>query len=1361
MASFTKRDFLICGLFLLQLAAGHYSVQASSGQALFEPITVDAGLSHTQINDILQDRQGFVWFATRNGLDRYDGFDLIHYKKEANPPFQISDNLVLDLFEDDRGCLWIGTADGLDCLDPVTGLRTVYRPDPAEPGSISNRHILKILQSSEGFLWIGTAWGLNKLDPVSGKNDVFYFGSAAYDSADCNRLWDLVEDKDNNLWIATDGGVFHFFPKTGTHQAYRPPLSDSVSLPGANHVRALAIDSTQALWIGSQAGLFVMTPGTTGFRHFEYTPNEAKSISKNRISCIFFDQTGHTWIGTEWGLNRLSPSTQAVEKFFHDPVDAFSLSNSYISTIYESRENILWFGTYHAGVNKYVPSKQHFRHYPFLSVKDSEGAVDNNITSLCEDQNGLLWIGAYSGLFIWHPESNHVERMTQSSNPDSWLPGNFIQTIMADSSGNIWVGTYQNAHCGLARYNPRTGKSTRFIHDPNDENSISSTDINVLFQDHSGNIWIGTDGKGLNRFNPPTQSFRRYQTDYMQSNQIAGNWIHTISEDYHGILWIGTDNGLSRFDHISEKFENYYHDSDDTTSILGSRVNAVFEDSHKRLWIGTESGLNLYNPALKNFFRFKRLHELSDKMIYDILEDDAGDLWFSTNNGIIRYNPLVNRLFHFDSNEGLKVLDYNVNSSLKSSSGDIYIGGKQGLVGFNPSEFGTVEVFPAVALTDFRISNRSVQFQSALKSGKAISIEYKNNSLMFAFALLDYTSPEKNRLAYRLDGFDTDWIEIPGRHFVDYTNLAPGDYTFRVRGANSLGTWSDKDVALNLHVKSPYWRSTWFQLILVILAVFILTLFYRMRIRQHEKQQKELSETVAQRTRELALKNTELEHTKDEYQILFNNAPIGYQELDKNGIILRVNQTEADMLGYSIQEMVGRPVFDFVAEEEKKSAQEKFFSEVSRIDGIEQFERKYVRKDGKFIYFSLYNRLFVDDSNKTIVRTGLVDISEKKILEEHLLQSQKMEAIGRLAGGVAHDFNNLLTVIRGHTSLVRAELSPDNPLHEDIELIDEAGQKAEEITQRLLTFSRKQNIKPEIIDLNQLIRGLNKILHRLIGEEIQFMIDLADSIPMIEADPGQIEQIIMNLAINARDAMSNGGRLLIQTRQATLDESYSEQHLDITPGQYTQLLVHDTGIGMDKETRDHIFEPFFTTKDKSKGTGLGLPMVYGIVKQSQGTIQVYSEPGTGSTFKIYFPAVEGVKTEKPVPPTGTIVASGSETILILEDEENVRRFAVRALQKFGYDILEAADYESAMTVLDKTKKPIHLILSDVIMPNMNGPEIVKHIVPRYPEVKILFMSGYNDDLITDRGLIRDDVNFLQKPFSLQDLIEKVREVLDG
>jgi two-component system cell cycle sensor histidine kinase/response regulator CckA len=506
----------------------------------------------------------------------------------------------------------------------------------------------------------------------------------------------------------------------------------------------------------------------------------------------------------------------------------------------------------------------------------------------------------------------------------------------------------------------------------------------------------------------------------------------------------------------------------------------------------------------------------------------------------------------------------------------------------------------------------------------------------------------------------------------------------------------------------------------------------------------------------------------DRVQTLYEHAPLGYHEYDAEGRITKVNHTDEEMLGFSAEEMIGQFVWKLSADEED-SRQKVLVKLAGAAPPGRNLERTYRRKDGTTFHVLIEDRLTLDENGKIKgIRCTIQDITQWKktreevtSLQERLRQSQKMEAIGRLAGGVSHDFKNRLTIIKGYSQLSLMELKEGDPLKENIDIIQKASERAADLTRQLLAFSRRQIMELKILDLNALLKDMEKMLIRIIGEDIELVSLLAEDLGKTKTDPGQIEQVILNLAVNARDAMPSGGMLTIETANVDLDEAYASNHDRMAAGHYVMLSVSDTGHGMTPEVKGQIFDPFFTTKELGKGTGLGLSTVYGIVKQSGGNVSVYSEPGQGSVFKVYLPRAEEetslpVRRDEP-----ESIPCGTETLLLVEDETSVRNLAVSILRRQGYHVLEAPDGDQAFLLAhNHSGANIHLLVTDVIMPQMGGRELADRIKIIRPEMKVLYMSGYTDNAIVHHGVLNPGIEFLQKPFSPAGLAQKVREVLD-
>jgi len=535
---------------------------------------------------------------------------------------------------------------------------------------------------------------------------------------------------------------------------------------------------------------------------------------------------------------------------------------------------------------------------------------------------------------------------------------------------------------------------------------------------------------------------------------------------------------------------------------------------------------------------------------------------------------------------------------------------------------------------------------------------------------------------------------------------------------------------------------------------------YSKNIRYGERDKEILTFVARQLASAVEIKRNEqaLRRSEARYRSLVQSSVYGIYRSSLEGRFLDVNPALITMLGYGSAEQVLLldPEKDIFAHSEEHTRLIEEFRRSGRLDGIEV---KWKRNDGSVITVRISGRAVSSaDEPADVLEAIAEDITDRRVLEDQFRQAQKMEAVGRLAGGVAHDFNNLLMVISGYAEVILANLDLGHPLHEKGKAIQLAADRATTLTRQLLAFSRKQLLELKVVDVNAIVQDMERLLQPLIGENVEITTILSPDAPHTRADAGQLEQVLMNLVVNAKDAMPHGGKLTIQTHNLVVDENHRRGQTFIRPGNYVLLTVRDTGMGMDRETQSRIFEPFFTTKEKGKGTGLGLSTVYGIVKQSGGYVLVQSEEQRGTTFHIYLPRVEGV-VEKHAAPAPHTALGGTETVLLVEDEESVRQLVRDTLAARGYRVVEAENGEAGMAAAAQHEGKIDLVITDVVMPGMSGRDLVKQLAQLRPETKVLYLSGYTEDAILSEGTIETGSSFLQKPFTLQNLLRRVREVL--
>ena len=1095
-------------------------------------------------------------------------------------------------------------------------------------------------------------------------------------------------------------------------------------------------DDPSILWIGTNFGLEKFNKITGEFTHFIHDPERPESIPEGQIGSIYDDENGKLWIGgfiSGNGLTLFDKATEKAVNFRNNPSNPRSLSSDYVVQVYRDRSGIYWIATWTGNVDKYDPHNQNFTTYR----KDPDvpnSLSDNTVNAVLEDRNHDIWFSTLKGLNRLDRKSGAFDIYTNSGDKDS-LDCDYIMSTFEDSSGDFWVSVSapvlikfdRQKGKVIRRYPAETESFTKIIEDP------KNPDI----------LWLGARLTGFTQFNKKTETFTYYKPDETLSGKGPSNgFLHAILHDKEEpVIWLGGmwGGGLNKFDKRTGMFTYYRSDSKNPDSLSADAVADLCIDSSGFLWIGTKGGgLNRFNKKSETFEHIAKEKLPSD--INTIIEDDDGYLWLSTNEGIVKFNTKTGEVDgRYDKRDGLQGDVFLFDSGTKTSDGELWFGGTQGISSFYPAKLTRNTFAPPIVLISLTQGGNPIGEAFDGDSGKigAIRLDWKKNFFEFQFAALNYTIPEKNQYKYMLMGLDRQWYDAGTQRTGRYSGLRGGEYTLRIAGSNNDGVWNQDGISLKIKVQSPFWKTLWFYILCAVAVVAVFSGFYRMKIAQLRAEKasaKSLSESErnlreAQRIAHMGnwiydsagritwsdemyriygvspgsfTPNMEsfirLTHPEDrpamqdwieacldgkniddlevrtvlpDGTVRFINsrcerllddegqpshlactaqditerklAEAKHEQLiaaieqageivlitDTGGSIEYVNPAFEVVTGYAAQEVLGKNPRILKSGKHDKAFYRDLWETVS---GGRIWRGQIVnkRKDGIFYTDSTTISPVRDDSGRIInyvaVKRDITEhlrISEEKAeLEEQLRQAQKLESIGQLAGGVAHDFNNMLTIILGYGENLFNKLHHEDPLRKDVEEILDSGRRSALLTRQLLAFSRKQTMQPEVLNLNDIVRSLEKMLHRLIGEDIEMELKLSRDLDRVMADPSQIQQVIMNLAVNARDAMPDGGKLIIETANVELDEAYEQKHSGVKPGKHVMLAVTDTGVGMEKDVLSQIFDPFFTTKEKWKGTGLGLSTVYGIVKQSDGDIWVYSEPGKGTTFKIYLPQTE-------------------------------------------------------------------------------------------------------------------------------------------
>ncbi len=848
-------------------------VAADSRNIRFDRLSLEQGLSQADVHAVLQDRRGFMWFGTQDGLNRFDGYRFEVWRQDPNDRESLSHNWAYALLEDHAGNLWIGTlGGGLNRWHPESRSFSHFRSDPSNPTSLSSDRIRVLFEDSRQRFWIGTeGGGLNRFDPESGTFQRFLHNPAEPDSLGDNRVLGIHEDANGILWVGTDGGGLNRFdPESGAFSSYLRTADNPRGI-SARRVRAVLEEPAGVLWIGTyEEGLYRYHLESDRVERFANDVRDPSSLSSDRVRSIYRDPQGSIWIATDDGLNLWNPESQSFTRFVNSPGDPNSLSQNRVLSIYQDRGGVLWVGVQGGGLNKWNIRSGFFTTYR-NDPADPHSLSSNVITSLAEEPDGTIWVGTYQGLNRRDPKTGRFTSLRHDPYKPGSLKDDRVMSLLVDSKQVLWAGTYEG---GLHRYDRTTGRFEQFVHDPTDPHSISGNGITVIRESRDGYLWIGTLD-GLNRFDRRTGQFVSYQKDPGNPTSLSGNRVLVVYEDRDGGLWVGTDSdGLNRFDRFSGAFTHYRHDPRNQRSLSSDSIMSLHEDRSGVLWVGTQNGLNRWDPAARAAFQgvFKRYTEadgLPNSAIWGILEDDSGNLWLSTNKGISRFDPRRETFKNFDASHGLQSNEFNSGAYFQGASGRMLFGGNQGFNSFLPERIQDNSYVPPLVLTGFLKFNKPVDLGRMVSDIDLIELDFTDRLVTFEFAALDFTAPEKNQYAYKLDGFDPDWIELGNLRRATYTNLSAGNFTLLVKGANNDGVWSEPTQLAQVVVIPPPWRSWWAYSLYALCLVGLMLIYTRAqasKLRREADYSRKLEEEVRARTSELAERNRELQVAKKKFE---------------------------------------------------------------------------------------------------------------------------------------------------------------------------------------------------------------------------------------------------------------------------------------------------------------------------------------------------------------------------------------------------------------------------------------------------------------------------------------------------------------
>ncbi len=876
----------------------------------FRHLTPEDGLSQSTIYTMLQDSEGFMWFATQDGLNRYDGYEMTVYGHKPDDPGSISYNRTFRLYEDKRDNLWVGTLGrGLNLFDRDLNRFERFSVDPenSEPGYYGNS-VIDMFEDSRGNFWVGKTNGLYLKDRDTQELVQFTSEPDNPHSLSDNSVTAIFEDSNQNFWVGTQNGLNRMDREKESFTRFTAEPSDPRAL---NHPYVYTIyeDSRQNLWIGTRGGGLHRYDEETGdFQRYIHSPDNPYSIGGNSVTSIVEDNEGRLWIGTENnGLNFFDRDNERFYQYKSDRNNPSSLSSNSILSLYISDQNLLWVGTFDGGVNITTLDSPPFEHFK-PEFDRSRSLSHPAVLSFGEDHQGNIWIGTDGGgVNRLDKQTNDFSTLRHNPVNSNSLSSDIILEIYEDHRQKLWMGTYQG---GITIYDADDNAYDHYQHDPDDPTSLSNNEVWSIYRDQEGTLWVGTCSGGLNRFDEDTKTFVRYMRDPDDPTSLLNNFISTIYEDSQGRFWIGTyGGGLNRMNRDTGTFTPYTMSNSD---ISDNVVVTLHEDTNGHLWIGTKGGgLNRFNVENEEFTSYTTSDGLPNNVIHGIQEDENNFLWLSTNNGISKFNPENESFTNYHLSHGLQSGEFKEGSYFTDSDGFMYFGGINGFNRFHPDSIHQNKHVPPAIITDFKISNKSVTVEIDSPLDKHISqtekivLPYTASVISFHYVALNFAAKKGIRYAYKMDGFDNDWNYVGEQRMATYTNLDAGEYRFRVKASNSDGVWDESDTSLALVITPPFWRTSWFYLLSVLFIIAVTFTAYRLRVRSIREQNNQLEQKVASRTADLKEALEELKSTRDELVEKAHKAgmaDIATGVLHNVGNILNSVNTSASLIGETVRQ---------------------------------------------------------------------------------------------------------------------------------------------------------------------------------------------------------------------------------------------------------------------------------------------------------------------------------------------------------------------------------------------------------------------------------------------------------------------------
>lgn len=1170
-------------------------------------------------NTFIQDRDGFFWLGGNNGLYKYDGYA---FKPYVAGPGSIAGNYVTALYEDSRGWIWAGSLSGLSVYDKDTDTFTSWLHDPTDPASISSDHIgdskqQTIVEDADNMIWIGTGNGLNKFDPIS---RTFTHYQAQFIDAD---IWSVYLDAEQFLWVGTAKGLHKFDPRRGIVLAqYETNTIDPGSLHG-KYLCSIFEDRDGTLWVGTMnGGINRLEKGEKQFTHYRHAPGFDNSLSDDGVLSIMEDLSGMLWFATvEGGLNMFDKGTGRFIHYRYSPDNVDGIGENYITTIYQDPLGVIWFSGYGGILHRSDPGSRKFTRYVHIPQNPNSLSKGPFIAKVIEDQEGIIWIAVGSdGLNRYDRRTRTFTHYRHDPADPASLPEFHGQSVIEDKGGKLWVSTRNH----IVLFDKQAGKVIQKYPGENWPGSPvqDSTNLDI--------IWYGTWGSGLlkfNRSNGKTSWLVSSAEDF--DDTVSGNTIPNMYQDDSGMIWLCTKGGgLDKFDPRTEKVvAKYKHSPTDLTSISSNSVFQVFQDSVGRYWVTTDKGVDQFDPDTGTFKRYNQQNGLFPlNSASQILEDRQGYLWISgyTSGKLVKLNADSGGYKLYSTDDGLLPGIGGSFTAIQTRDGALWFFGRGGINTFHPEQIKDNAYQPPVFLTSLTQGGEPTDPGKALERVETLQLGWRYNFFEFKAAALNYRHPEHNRYRYKLEGVDHDWFDSGNLRQGRYTGLAPGKYIFKIQGSNNDSLWSSKIAELKVIVTPPWWDTWQFSVFMLMLVTGLIYGGFRYRVKTIEGQKRRLEKLVAEKTHALDERVKELgclygiskldEKKENIEDILHGTARL---------IPFAWRYPEATCAQISLDHQMYAS--DNFKETQWRQSQEIIVlgRSVGAID-IYYLEEKPEIDEGPFRKEE--RNLINVIAQRLGYIIGLKQAEEERwMLEVQIRHSQKMEAIGTMAGGIAHNFNNILASIIGYAEMVKREIPEHSKCYEYIGRVLGSAHRATDLVRQIMAFSKQKDspkapYTPEVL-LYEVLDSINESIHKniIVDEKISF------EIGKINLAPSQFKTVVGNICMNALDAMGGGhGVLGVTLENIELKKEDLRGELDVESGDFVKLTIRDTGHGIAPENMTRIFDPFFTTKEVGEGDGIGLSVVHGIVKKRGGRITVESEVGKGSAFHVFLPVAEPV-----------------------------------------------------------------------------------------------------------------------------------------